>query len=89
MAAGNGGSYDKCRRRWDLADAEHLKYKFMQVCNSLSYARQSRLGQRSCMQLLMFQGGQQHVDGVLNCRHLWLAPHQLTDSDAFCMHMRV
>ncbi|DBB05355.1 TPA: hypothetical protein ACH3X3_010575 [Trebouxia sp. C0006] len=27
---GNGGSLDKCRRRWDLADAEHLKYKFMQ-----------------------------------------------------------
>ena len=29
--AGNGGSLDKCRRRWDLADAEQLKYKFMQV----------------------------------------------------------
>ncbi|KAK9835549.1 hypothetical protein WJX74_002755 [Apatococcus lobatus] len=28
---GNGGSYDKCRRRWDLADAEFLKYKFMQA----------------------------------------------------------
>jgi 1,4-alpha-glucan branching enzyme len=27
--AGNGGSLEKCRRRWDLADAEHLKYKFM------------------------------------------------------------
>ena len=22
---------EKCRRRWDLADAEHLKYRFMQV----------------------------------------------------------
>jgi hypothetical protein len=31
LSAGNGGSLDKCRRRWDLADAEHLKYKFMQV----------------------------------------------------------
>ena len=30
--AGNGGSMEKCRRRWDLADAEHLKYRFMQVC---------------------------------------------------------
>ena len=29
--AGNGGSYDKCRRRWDLADAEFLKYKYMQA----------------------------------------------------------
>eukprot|EP00891_Asterochloris_glomerata_P008249 jgi/Astpho2/8249/Aster-01334 len=28
---GNGGSLDKCRRRWDLADAEFLKYKFMQA----------------------------------------------------------
>lgn len=28
-AAGNGGSLDKCRRRWDLADADFLKYKFM------------------------------------------------------------
>ena len=27
--AGNGGSLEKCRRRWDLADAETLKYKFM------------------------------------------------------------
>ncbi|CAL5225794.1 g8569 [Coccomyxa viridis] len=26
---GNGGSLEKCRRRWDLADAEFLKYKFM------------------------------------------------------------
>ncbi len=26
---GNGGSLDKCRRRWDLADADFLKYKFM------------------------------------------------------------
>ena len=27
--AGNGGSLEKCRRRWDLADAADLKYKFM------------------------------------------------------------
>ena len=26
---GNGGSHDKCRRRWDLADADFLKYKYM------------------------------------------------------------
>ncbi|GMH39251.1 hypothetical protein BSKO_07149 [Bryopsis sp. KO-2023] len=26
---GNGGSLDKCRRRWDLADDEGLKYKYM------------------------------------------------------------
>lgn len=26
---GNGGSYEKCRRRWDLADADFLKYRFM------------------------------------------------------------
>ncbi|KAL4441059.1 hypothetical protein ABPG77_010490 [Micractinium sp. CCAP 211/92] len=28
---GNGGSLEKCRRRWDLADAEYLKYKYMQA----------------------------------------------------------
>ena len=26
---GNGGSLEKCRRRWDLADADFLKYKFL------------------------------------------------------------
>lgn len=25
--SGNGWSYDKCRRRWDLADASHLRYR--------------------------------------------------------------
>ncbi len=29
LLAGNGGSLEKCRRRWDLADAEFLKYKFL------------------------------------------------------------
>ncbi len=24
---GNGGSHDKCRRRWDLCDAPFLRYK--------------------------------------------------------------
>ncbi|KAK9129251.1 hypothetical protein Sjap_009738 [Stephania japonica] len=26
---GNGWSYDKCRRQWNLVDADHLRYKFM------------------------------------------------------------
>lgn len=26
---GNGGSLDKCRRRWDLVDDDGLRYKFM------------------------------------------------------------
>nr|ATD50215.1 SBE1-1 [Solanum tuberosum] len=26
---GNNWSYDKCRRQWNLADSEHLRYKFM------------------------------------------------------------
>ena len=29
MIPGNGSSYDKCRRRWDLYDAEYLSYRFM------------------------------------------------------------
>jgi hypothetical protein len=28
-APGNGGSLDKCRRRWDLAEDPQLRYKFM------------------------------------------------------------
>lgn len=28
---GNGGSLEKCRRRWDLADDEGLRYKYMQA----------------------------------------------------------
>eukprot|EP01018_Ginkgo_biloba_P039526 Gb_16532 [translate_table: standard] len=26
---GNGWSYDKCRRQWELVDTDHLRYKFM------------------------------------------------------------
>lgn len=26
---GNGGSLDKCRRRWDLVDSRTLKYKWL------------------------------------------------------------
>jgi 1,4-alpha-glucan branching enzyme len=26
---GNGNSLDKCRRRWDLADADHLRYHYL------------------------------------------------------------
>ncbi|CAJ2642847.1 unnamed protein product [Trifolium pratense] len=26
---GNGWSYEKCRRQWNLADTDHLRYKFM------------------------------------------------------------
>ncbi|KAG8377283.1 hypothetical protein BUALT_Bualt08G0013200 [Buddleja alternifolia] len=26
---GNGWSYDKCRRQWDLVDTDHLRFKFM------------------------------------------------------------
>lgn len=29
---GNNWSYDKCRRRWDLCDAEHLRYKVTTQC---------------------------------------------------------
>ncbi|MEW5315348.1 MAG: hypothetical protein WDW38_006786 [Sanguina aurantia] len=29
MVPGNGGSMEKCRRRWDLAEDEELKFKFM------------------------------------------------------------
>lgn len=29
LHAGNKGSLDKCRRHWDLADSDALKYRFM------------------------------------------------------------
>lgn len=30
---GNNWSYEKCRRRWDLVDTDHLRYKFMNTFN--------------------------------------------------------
>ncbi|XP_073140398.1 1,4-alpha-glucan-branching enzyme 1, chloroplastic/amyloplastic-like isoform X2 [Henckelia pumila] len=30
---GNGWSYDKCRRQWDLVDTDHLRFKFMNAFN--------------------------------------------------------
>ncbi|GAQ80177.1 starch branching enzyme [Klebsormidium nitens] len=35
---GNNWSHDKCRRRWDLADADHLRYKFMQAFDAAMQA---------------------------------------------------
>ena len=32
---GNGWSYDKCRRRFDLVQNDLLKYKFLNVCRKL------------------------------------------------------
>ncbi|GFR43347.1 hypothetical protein Agub_g4269 [Astrephomene gubernaculifera] len=29
LVPGNGGSLDKCRRRWDLADSPHLRYRWL------------------------------------------------------------
>jgi 1,4-alpha-glucan branching enzyme len=29
LLSGNGGSLEKCRRRWDLCDADFLRYKFL------------------------------------------------------------
>ncbi|KZV21055.1 1,4-alpha-glucan-branching enzyme 1, chloroplastic/amyloplastic, partial [Dorcoceras hygrometricum] len=30
---GNGWSYDKCRRQWELVDTDHLRFKFMNAFN--------------------------------------------------------
>lgn len=29
LLSGNGGSLDKCRRRWDICDNDTLRYKYM------------------------------------------------------------
>jgi 1,4-alpha-glucan branching enzyme len=29
LVPGNGGSFEKCRRRWDLSTAEFLRYRYM------------------------------------------------------------
>ena len=59
--AGNGGSLDKCRRRWDLADADHLKYKFMQVtaisCNAVCFAMWQLLVVKRCSCLTACKNG--------------------------------
>ncbi|KAL3505491.1 hypothetical protein ACH5RR_035332 [Cinchona calisaya] len=31
---GNGWSYEKCRRQWNLVDTDHLRYKFMNAFDS-------------------------------------------------------
>ncbi|KGN47537.1 1,4-alpha-glucan-branching enzyme 1, chloroplastic/amyloplastic [Cucumis sativus] len=31
---GNGWSYDKCRRQWNLPDTDHLRYKFLNAFDS-------------------------------------------------------
>jgi 1,4-alpha-glucan branching enzyme len=38
----NGWSYDKCRRRYDLADAVHLKYKFFEAFDEVMQACEDR-----------------------------------------------
>ncbi|CAM6098956.1 unnamed protein product [Calypogeia fissa] len=40
--AGNNWSFDKCRRRWDLADVEHLRYKYMNKFDELMNALDER-----------------------------------------------
>ncbi|PKA60826.1 1,4-alpha-glucan-branching enzyme, chloroplastic/amyloplastic [Apostasia shenzhenica] len=30
---GNGWTYDKCRRQWNLVDSDHLRYKYMNAFN--------------------------------------------------------
>ena len=68
---GNGGSLDKCRRRWDLADAEFLKYKFMQVgCTGLSgVAMASPL--RDCKRNEQVASRQPDVEGTLLSLTSW------------------
>jgi len=38
----NGWSHDHCRRRWDLADADHLRYQFFQCFDELMQACENR-----------------------------------------------
>jgi len=40
----NGWSYHHCRRRWDLADADHLRYHFFQNFDELMNACENRYG---------------------------------------------
>mmetsp|Transcript_58518 Transcript_58518/g.127101 ORF Transcript_58518/g.127101 Transcript_58518/m.127101 type:complete len:808 (-) Transcript_58518:351-2774(-) len=38
----NGWSHQHCRRRWDLADADHLRYKFFHAFDELMQACENR-----------------------------------------------
>jgi len=40
----NDWSYQHCRRRWDLADADHLRYQFFQNFDELMHACENRYG---------------------------------------------
>ncbi|CAK9860132.1 unnamed protein product [Sphagnum jensenii] len=41
---GNGGSYDKCRRRFDLGDAEFLRYHGLQLFDSTMNSLEEKFG---------------------------------------------
>jgi 1,4-alpha-glucan branching enzyme len=41
---GNGGSYHLCRRRFDLADMDHLRYKFMYRFDAALNAAEAAIG---------------------------------------------
>eukprot|EP00444_Apocalathium_aciculiferum_P021336 CAMPEP_0183475452 /NCGR_PEP_ID=MMETSP0370-20130417/164829_1 /TAXON_ID=268820 /ORGANISM="Peridinium aciculiferum, Strain PAER-2" /LENGTH=180 /DNA_ID=CAMNT_0025668247 /DNA_START=1 /DNA_END=539 /DNA_ORIENTATION=+ len=40
----NDWSYQHCRRRWDLADADHLRYQYLQNFDELMHACENRYG---------------------------------------------
>eukprot|EP00928_Gymnodinium_smaydae_P040898 TRINITY_DN276_c0_g2_i1.p1 TRINITY_DN276_c0_g2~~TRINITY_DN276_c0_g2_i1.p1 ORF type:complete len:1466 (+),score=392.54 TRINITY_DN276_c0_g2_i1:181-4398(+) len=40
----NGWSYQHCRRRWDLADMDHLRYQYFQNFDELMQATEHRFG---------------------------------------------
>lgn len=51
---GNNWSLDKCRRRWDLCDADHLRYKVGSLLLSFIYGVLYVVGVMSCHYLSLY-----------------------------------
>ena len=52
---GNGGSLDKCRRRWDLAEDEELRYKYMYAFDR-AMNHLDKVWQKPCLATAIDQG---------------------------------
>ena len=59
---GNGWSYDYCRRQWSLADAEDLRYRFLNAWDAALQALDAKFGfLASTHQIVSFAGDKEQV----------------------------
>ena len=69
---GNGWSHDYCRRQWSLADADHLRYRYMNAWD----ATMQRLDEEYCFLssshlMVSYSGDKEQV-----CMHAMMFPQE-------------